>query len=120
MAKHGKKKIHFKFESLDFAAFFLDFIRKKKFYARVSGNMKIGGLLEFTLIGSPDNVRMGILKIKKLYHMAYKKFGEDKNFFIHFNGDLGEEINESDENKLDEDSNLNLELKLKKLKFDPK
>ncbi|MHA1819472.1 MAG: hypothetical protein ACTSU2_02010 [Promethearchaeota archaeon] len=79
MAKHGKKKIFFSFNDLDFASFFLNFIRQKKFYGRVTGFMKYTGKLGFSITGSPENVKMTILKIKRLYNKARKEYAKNKN-----------------------------------------
>ncbi|MHA1729987.1 MAG: hypothetical protein ACTSWY_14855 [Promethearchaeota archaeon] len=114
MAKHGKKKIRFHFDDINFATFFLDFIRKKKFYSHVTGSMKKTRQLEITLTGSSENVRIGIQKIKKLYNKAHEKYLEDSLF------DGDSEAQDDLEDKIDEDNKeneLNLHLKLKNLKF---
>jgi hypothetical protein len=81
MAKHGKKKLRFYIDDLEFASLFLDFIRKKKFYSRVTGTMKKTGQMEFSIVGSPENVKKGILKIKNLYQKVNEYYMEDENFF---------------------------------------
>lgn len=120
LAKHGKKKIRFHFEDLKFGAFFLDFIRRKKLYSRVTGKLKNTGQLEFSFTGSSDNVRMGIHKLKRLYHKAYEKFLEDETFIeLNYYTIDNEIYDEEDLDKKAEtdskDSEINLNLK--KLKF---
>ena len=117
MAKHGKKKIRFHFEDLQFASFFLDFIRRKKFYCRISGSMKYTGQLEFSIVGSSDSVRMGSQKIRKLYHKAYEKFHENRSFINYGNDIIDEELDEDLEKINKKNKDINLKFKLKNLKF---
>lgn len=114
MAKHGKKRFHISFYDWEFAAFFLDFIHRKKFYARVTGAVNKKGLLEFSIIGSPENVKMTIYKIKKLYHRANRKFEEIKDL-----EQIERELNEEDAKESerdDEDLDIN-DFNLKSKKF---
>lgn len=114
LAKHGKKRFNISFYDWEFAAFFLDFIHRKKFYARVSGSINRKGMLEFSIIGSPENVKMTIYKIRKLYHRANRKFEEIDDF-----EQIGREIDEEDEAESKKDD-LDLDIEdfnLKSKKF---
>lgn len=122
MAKHGKKKIRFAVKDLEFASFFLDYIRNKDFYVRLSGSMKYTGQIEFTLVGSSNNVRMGILKIKKLYRKAIEMYEKDRNFILQQQSQIDGQLEESEIEELLEDDksveDFNIRINLKKLKFD--
>ena len=118
MAKHGKKKIRFHFEDLKFATFFLDFIRRKKFYSRVTGNMKHTGQLEFSIVGSSENVKIGIHKIKKLFNKAYETYMKDQQVVERFYNEIDDKEFDTDLIDDEEESKLNIKLNLKNLKFD--
>lgn len=79
MAKHGDKTIFFNFNDLEYATFFLDFIKKKKFYAQVLGSINQKNQLEFKIRGTPDQVKIAIQKIMKLYHKSAEIYEESKN-----------------------------------------
>ena len=120
MAKHGKKKVRFHFEDLKFGSFFLDFVKRKKLYSRVTGKLKNTGQLEFSFTGSFENVSAGIQKLKRLYHKAYIAFQEDQSFIeLNYYTIDNEIFDEPELDKTDEtdskDSEINLNLK--KLKF---
>ncbi len=78
---------------------FLELVGRKKMYANVTASMNPSGKLELNLIGSPVNIKMTIQKLKKLH-----------NELMHAS-DPNREIKEKDEKE------INLKLKLKKLKF---
>ena len=100
MAKHSQKKILFNFIDMELAQDFLELVRRKKMYANVTANMKPSGKLELSLIGSPENIKRTIQKLKKL-HDSVMQIEETE-----------QEPKEKDEKDID------LRLKLKKLKFE--
>ena len=100
MAKHSKKKILFNFLDIQEAEDFLELIERKKLYANVTANMNQSGKLELSLIGSPENIRRTIQKLKKLHNSLMET------------SDKEEGTEEKDEKDID------LKLKLKKLKFE--
>ena len=120
LAKHGKKKIRFHFEDLKFGAFFLDFVRRKKLYSRVTGKLKHTGQLEFSFTGSSENVSAGIQKLKRLYHKAYEKFREDQSFielnYYTIDKEISDEL-ESEKIGETDSKDYEINLNLKKLKF---
>ncbi len=118
MAKHGKKKVRFHFEDIEFASFFLDFIRKKKFYARITGNMNHKGTLEFTLVGSPESIKIGIIKIKNFYHKAYDNYLDDNNFVDSEFQKIEDNFEDKTKLKNKNNDNFKMNLNKKKLKFD--
>lgn len=79
LAKHGEKKIFFNFNDLKFASFFLDFIKKKKFYAQVLGSINHKNQLEFKIRGTPEEVKIALQKIMKLYHKSAEIYDESKD-----------------------------------------
>ena len=50
--------------------------------------MKNSGQLEFSIVGSPDNVRKGIFKIKSYYQKVSEIYLEDQDFLL--NGGLSD------------------------------
>jgi hypothetical protein len=101
MAKHSKKKIIFNFLDTHNAENFLELVQRKKMYANVTASMNPSGKLEFTLIGSPENIKITVQKLKKLH----------KNV-IHTS-----EEKQTSQKEEEEEEELDLKLKLKKLKF---
>ena len=100
MGKHSKKKILFNFIDMELAQEFLELVRRKKMYANVTANMNPSGKLELSLIGSPENIKITIQKLKKLHDSVMQKEKTE------------EEPKQKDERDID------LKLKLKKLKFE--
>ncbi|TFG17662.1 MAG: hypothetical protein EU530_10310 [Promethearchaeota archaeon] len=100
MAKHSKKIVLFNFIDMAIAQEFLELVGRKKMYANVTATMNPSGKLELTLIGSPENIKTTIQKLKKLH-----------NSLIQLD-DLEQEPEGKDEKDID------LKLKLKKLKFE--
>lgn len=100
MAKHSKKKILFNFIDIERAQEFLELVRRKKMYANVTANMNPSGKLELSLIGSPENIKITVQKLKKLHNSVLQ------------NEETEEDPREKDEKDID------LRLKLKKLKFE--
>jgi len=100
LAKHSKKKILFNFLDIHEAEEFLELIERKKLYANVTANMNQSGKLELSLIGSPENIKRTMQKLKKLHNNLMET------------SDKEEETEEKDEKDID------LKLKLKKLKFE--
>lgn len=119
MAKHGKKKLTFSFSDIEFASFFLDFIRKKDFYTRMSCNMNRKGMMEFSITGNPENVKHAIIKIKKLHQQASKKYLENEDF-IQQDYDYIAEILADEQIDQDDAEEERIKLNLKKLKFNEK
>ncbi|MHA1339118.1 MAG: hypothetical protein ACTSRZ_03775 [Promethearchaeota archaeon] len=76
MAKPTEKKIYFNFRDIELASFFLDYINNKKFYAKVSGQLKYNGQLIIKLIGTPENLKIAISKLKKIYNIVLKQYKE--------------------------------------------
>ena len=110
-------------EALKFGAFFLDFVRRKKLYSRVTCKLKSSGQLEFSFTGSSENVSAGIQKLKRLYHKAYEKFREDQSFIeLHYYTIDNEIFDEEELDKIGEtdSEDYELNLNLKKLKFNGK
>ena len=100
MAKHSKKKILFNFLDIHEAEDFLELIERKKLYANVTANMNPSGKLELSLIGSPENIKRTVEKLKKL-HNSLMQTSEPEQ-----------------ETKVKDEKDIDLKLKLKKLKFE--
>ncbi|MBN2156602.1 MAG: hypothetical protein JW776_11210 [Candidatus Lokiarchaeota archaeon] len=100
MAKHSKKKIHFTFIDLSEAEAFLELVQRKKMYANVTANFFPSGKLELTLVGSPENIKFSIQKLKKLRKSLIQSPSKINTF------------------SEDESEDIDLKLQLKKLKFE--
>ncbi len=68
-------------------------------YANITAKMNPAGKLELTLVGSPENIKITVQKLKKLHNNIIKNTISEKKA-----ADLEEE-------------DLDINLKLKKLKF---
>ena len=78
---------------------FLALVQRKKMYANVTANMNPSGKLELTLVGSPENIKISIQKLKKLHkNLLNTEFSKEKE----------QDVEEEDPD---------IQIKLKKLKF---
>ncbi len=101
MAKHSKKKIIFNFIEIAEAEEFLELVRRKKMYSNLTAKLNPSGKLELTLVGSPENIKITLQKLKKLHNTLLPSQQEKIT-----------PTSQPDEAEID------LKLKLKKLKFE--
>ena len=79
---------------------FMELIQRKKMYANASLKLNTSGKLELTLTGSPENIKTTMQKLKRLHDTL-----------------IPQESSKKTSTKPDKEE-INLKLKLKKLKFE--